>query len=63
MRKIVSWLLCGGNWRRPQSKLNGAESFDEDHLLLPDAAISASNRSNARPAGKRLSCANQEKGP
>ena len=31
MRKIVSWLLRGGKWRRPQSKLNKAEPFDQDH--------------------------------
>ena len=31
MRKIVSSLLLGGNGRRPQSKLDGAESFDQDH--------------------------------
>ena len=31
MRKIVSSLLRDGDWRRPQSKLNGAQPFDEDH--------------------------------
>src|SRR5258706_1267919 len=31
MRKIASWLLSHRNWRRPQSKFNGAEPFDEDH--------------------------------
>jgi hypothetical protein len=31
MRKIVSWLLREGNRRRPQSKFNGAEPFDEHH--------------------------------
>ncbi len=31
MRKIVSCVLCGEGWRRPQSKLSGAEAFDQDH--------------------------------
>ena len=31
MRKIVSCVLCGEGWRSPQSKLSGAEAFDQHH--------------------------------
>ena len=31
MSEIESWLKPGRKGRRPPSKLNGAESFDEDH--------------------------------